>query len=426
MLLTIIFLIMLVGFALGIPVAFTLGIAALSYFVASPNLPIVNIPLRFVTGMESYELMAIPLYMLAGNIMNSTGVTDKIFRFTRALVGHFTGGTAHVNILASLIFSGMSGSALADASGLGKVLIRAMTEEGYDKEFSAAVTGASATIGPVFPPSIPMVLIGGVAGISIGKLFIGGVVPGLLLTVYMMVLVYFLSKKRNYPKAPRASFPELRKVFIEALPALTTPVLILGGILLGFFTPTEAGVIAVVYALFVGMVIYRESKLADIFEMFITTAKDTANIMIIVGAAYALAWVFSREQVGALLSTVITGFSTNPTVVLVLIVIGFLLAGCFMNPSANIIIFIPMLMPLVNSVGIDLVHFGVIATLTLMIGLVTPPLGLSMFIICEIAHINTFQFIRGMKWFFLSLLAVVITMLFVPETVTWLPKLLLG
>jgi tripartite ATP-independent transporter DctM subunit len=417
---------MAVGFIIGIPVAFTLGIAALSYFMMDPFLPVTNMPLRFVTGAESYELMAIPLYMLAGNIMNSTGVTNKIFRFTRALVGHFTGGTAHVNILASLIFSGMSGSALADASGLGKVLIKAMEDEGYDKEFSAAVTGASATIGPIFPPSIPMVLIGGVAGISIGKLFIGGIIPGLLLALYMMVLVYFLSKKRHYPKSPRASFSQLRKEFIDALPALSTPVIILGGILGGFITPTEAGVVAVFYAMLIGLLVYREAKLSDIFDMFITTAKDTANIMIIVGAAYALAWVFSKEQVGLLLTNGITAFSTNPTVVLILIIIGFLVAGCFMNPSANIIIFVPMLMPLVNKVGLDLIHFGVIATLTLMVGLVTPPLGLSMFIICEISGITTAQFTRGMLWFFVALAAVVITMIFIPATVTWLPKILIG
>ena len=424
--LTIVLLTMAVGFIIGIPVAFTLGMAALSYFIMDPFLPIVNMPLRMVTGAESYELMAIPLYMLAGNIMNSTGVTDKIFRFTRALVGHFTGGTAHVNILASLIFSGMSGSALADASGLGKVLIRAMEDEGYDKEFSAAVTGASATIGPIFPPSIPMVLIGGVAGISIGKLFIGGIIPGLLLALYMMILVYFISKKRHYPRSKKATFPQLRTEFLHALPALSTPVVILGGILGGFITPTEAGVVAVFYALAVGMFVYREAKLSDLFDMFVTTAKDTANIMFIVGSAYALAWVFSKEQVGLLLTNGITAFSTNPTVVLVLIIIGFLLAGCFMNPSANIIIFIPMLMPLVNSVGLDLVHFGVIATLTLMVGLVTPPLGLSMFIICEISGITTAQFTRGMLWFFVALAAVVVTMIIFPATVTWLPSLLIG
>jgi tripartite ATP-independent transporter DctM subunit len=424
--LTVVLLTMLVGFVIGIPVAFTLGIATVSYFLLNPNLALVNIPLRFVAGAESYELMAIPLYMLAGNIMNTTGVTDKIFRFTRALVGHFTGGTAHVNILASFIFSGMSGSALADASGLGKILIKAMVDEGYDKEFSAAVTGASATIGPVFPPSIPMVLIGGVAGISIGKLFIGGVIPGLLLAVYMMVLVYFISKKRNYPKAEKASLGTLRKEFIDALPALTTPLVILGGILGGFFTPTEAGVVAVFYALVVGIFIYRETTLPKIFNMFVVTAKDTANIMIIVGSAYALAWVFSREQVGMLLTGAITSFSTNPTVVLILILLGFLAAGCFLNPSANIIIFVPMLMPLVNSVGIDLVLFGVLATLVLMVGLVTPPLGLSMFIICEIADVTTAQFTRGMLIFFGALLAVIVTMIFIPATVTWLPKLLIG
>ncbi|MCX7787220.1 MAG: TRAP transporter large permease [Spirochaetes bacterium] len=419
-------LIMLIGFLLGIPVAFSLGIAALSYFLLDPVLPLVNIPLRFVTGTESYELMAIPLYMLAGNIMNSTGITDRIFRFTRTLVGHFTGGTAHVNILASLIFSGMSGSALADVGGLGKIEIKAMVDEGYDREFSAAVTAASATIGPIFPPSIPMVLIGGVAGISIGKLFVGGIIPGILLAVYMMVVVYFLSKKRHYPRSERASFSQIVREFTRAFPALTTPVVILGGILGGIFTPTEAGVIAVIYALFIGTVIYKETNVKELFNMFIETAKDTANIMIIVGAAYALAWVFSREQVGLLLTQAITNLSTNPTIVMILIIIGFLIAGCFMNPSANIIIFIPMLMPLVKSVGIDLVLFGVVSTLTLMIGLMTPPVGLSMFIICEIAQITTAQFMRGMGWFFVALLAVVATMLLIPSTVTWLPRILIG
>ncbi len=424
--LTAVLIIMAAGFAAGIPVVFALGIAAFSYFLMNPFLPIANLPLRFVTGTESYELMAIPLYMLAGNVMNSTGVSDRIFRFTRALVGHFTGGTAHVNILASLIFSGMSGSALADVSGIGKILIKAMEDEGYDKEFTAAVTGASATIGPIFPPSIPMVLIGGVAGISIGKLFMGGIIPGLLLALYQMILVYILSKKRHYPKSPRASFPQLRKEFLGALPALSTPLVILGGMLGGFFTPTEAGVVAVFYALVIGLFVYREAKYSDLFRMFVETAKDTANVMIIVGAAYALAWIFSKEQVGMLLTGAITGFSKDPTVVLVLIIIGFVIAGCFMNASSNIIIFVPMLMPLVNSVGIDLVHFGVIATLTLMVGLVTPPFGLSMFIICEISGITIYQFTRGMMWFFVALLAVIVTMIVFPATVTWLPKVLIG
>ncbi len=423
--LLVVLIVMLTGFAIGIPVAFTLGIAALSYFFMNPGLPMLLIPQRFVTGTESFSHMAIPLYMLAGNIMNSTGVTDRIFRFTRALVGHYTGGTAHVNILASFIFSGMSGSALADASGLGKILIKAMEDEGYDTEFAAAVTGASATIGPVFPPSIPMVLIGGVAGISIGKLFVGGIIPGILLAVYMMVTVYFISKKRKYPKSEKASMAVLGKEFIGALPALSTPVVILGGILGGFFTPTEAGVVAVVYSLLIGIFVYRQRDWKHMFEMVIDTAKGTANIMIIVGAAYSLAWVFSREQVGLLLTAGFTAISSNPTVILILILIGFLGMGCILNPSANIIIFIPMLMPLVNSVGIDLIHFGVLATLVLMVGLVTPPLGLSMFIICEITGISTIQFTKAMGLFFLALLLVVLTMIFFPATVTWLPSVIM-
>jgi C4-dicarboxylate transporter, DctM subunit len=244
--------------------------------------------------------------------------------------------------------------------------------------------------------------------------------------LYQMILVYFLAKKRHYPKSPKASFQLLKKEFIDAIPALSTPVVILGGVLGGIFTPTEAGVVAVFYALIIGLFVYKQSRLSELFEMFVVTAKDTANVMIIVGAAYALAWVFSKEQVGLLLTNSITAFSTNPMVVLILIIIGFLIAGCFMNPSANIIIFIPMLMPLVNSVGIDLVLFGVIATLTLMVGLVTPPFGLSMFIICEISEITTFQFTRGMMWFFVALGAVIVTMLAFPGTVTWLPKLLIG
>ncbi|MCG8514821.1 MAG: TRAP transporter large permease [Halanaerobiales bacterium] len=423
--LSIVFGIMLMGFLIGMPVAFIMGIAALSYFIAEPFIPNTMVPLRMVVGAESYSLMAIPLYMLAGNIMNKMGLTDRIFKFTRSLVGHFTGGTAYVNILASFIFSGMSGSALADASGIGAVLIKAMKKEGYDSEFAAAVTGASATIGPIFPPSIPMVLIGSVAGISIGRLFIGGVIPGVLLAVYMSVVVYVLAKRRNYPKSERATFNQFWSDFREAFPALTTPVIILTGILGGLFTPTEAGVVAVVYSLIISTFVYKETKLSALFAMLVKTGKDTARIMIIVSGAYALAWVLSRERIGLVLTDTITTISSEPAVVLLLIIAAFLVAGCFINPSANIIIFVPLLMPLVNSVGIDPVQFGVIAALSLMVGLVTPPLGLSMFIVCDIANISVLQFSKGMFWFFVALAAVILTMVFFPILVTFLPNLLM-
>ncbi|MDD3655250.1 MAG: TRAP transporter large permease [Atribacterota bacterium] len=423
--LTIVFGIMLIGFLVGIPVAFTMSMAAFSYFVINPVLPNTMVPLRMVVGAESYELMAVPLYMLAAHIMNSMGLTMRIFKFTKALVGHFTGGTAHVNILSSLIFSGMSGSALADASGIGSVLIKAMKDEGYDAEFSAAVTGASATIGPIFPPSIPMVLIGAVAGISIGKLFIGGVIPGILMAVYMSIVSYILSKKRHYPRRERAKWNELWSSFKDAFPALTTPVVILYGILGGIFTPTEAGVIAVFYALVISTFVYKESNFSVLFDMLIKTGRETARIMFIVGSAYALAWVLSRERIALILVDSITTVSSNPIIVLLLIILAYLVVGCFINPSAAIIIFVPMLMPLVKSVGIDLIQFGVITALTLMVGLLTPPVGLSMYIVCDVAEISISQFVRGMGWFWLALVFTILTMVFYPAVVTWLPDLLM-
>jgi tripartite ATP-independent transporter DctM subunit len=425
MLLTL-FVIMLLLFAAGVPVAFTMGVVTLYYFFVDPGLPMVMIPLRFVAGADSYALMAIPLFMLAGNIMNGTGITERIFNFTNSLVGHFRGGMAYVNVLASFIFSGMSGSELADASGLGTVEIKAMVDTGYDKEFSASITAASATIGPIFPPSIPMVIIGGVAGISIGKLFVGGVIPGVLLALFMMLFIYFIARKRNYPKLPKVPLRTIGRQFISALPALGAPVVVLGGIVAGFFTPTEAGVVAVLYALFIGFFVYRETRISELTGIMLKTAKETAKIMFIVSGAFALAWVLAREQTGIVLTEGITAISTDPNMVLTLIVFAFLFTGCFINPSANIIIFVPMVMPLVNSVGLDPVHFGVVTTLALMIGLVTPPMGLCMFIICEIADISIMQFTRGMVPFFIALLVVLIVIMFVPQTITWLPSVIFG
>lgn len=423
--LAIVFGIMIIGFLIGIPVAFTMSMAAFSYFVFNPILPNTMVPLRMVVGVESYELMAVPLYMLAAHIMNSMGLTMRIFKFTKNLVGHVSGGTAQVNILSSLIFSGMSGSALADVSGIGSVLIKAMKDEGYDAEFSAAVTGASATIGPIFPPSIPMVLIGAVAGISIGKLFIGGVIPGILMAIYMSIVSYILSKKRNYPRSEKAKWGELWSSFKEAFPALTTPVVILYGILGGIFTPTEAGVIAVFYALIISTFVYKESNISVLFDMLVKTGVETARIMCIVGSAYALAWVLSRERIALILVDIVTKISTNPTVILLLLIVAYLIIGCFINASAAIIIFVPMLMPLVNSVGIDLIQFGVITALTLMVGLLTPPVGLSMYIVCDIAGISISQFVRAMGWFWLALVIAILTIVFFPAVVTWLPNLLM-
>jgi C4-dicarboxylate transporter DctM subunit len=415
---------MVVGFIIGLPVAFTLGVAALAYFFASPHLSPTMVPANIITGIQSESLMAIPLFMLAGGIMNTSGLTRRLFRFSKSLVGHFPAGTAQVNVVANLIMAGMSGSELADASAIGKVLIPTMKEEGYDSEFTAALTGAASTIGPIFPPSIPMVLIGGITGISIGKMFVGGVIPGIFMAVYLMAIVYYLAKKRNYPKSERATFKELAKSFFFSIPALSAPIVIIGGMVSGIFTPNEAGVVACFYSMAIAFFVYRDFDLSKVFSELVSTAIYTSKIMFIVGCAYALAWVFSREQMGIYLTKLLTSVSTDPTIILLLIVVAFLIGGCFLNPSALIIIFIPLLMPVVNSVGMDPILFGVVSTLALMIGLMTPPFGLCMYIVCDIAKISVKQLTIASIPFYIVLILALLTMIFIPQTVTYLPNLL--
>jgi C4-dicarboxylate transporter DctM subunit len=416
--------IMAVGFIIGLPVAFTLGVAALAYFFAFPRLSPTMIPLNIITGVQSESLMAIPLFMLAGGIMNTSGLTRQLFRFSKSLVGHFPGGTAQVNVVANLIMAGMSGSELADASAIGKVLIPSMKEEGYDDEFAAAVTGAASTIGPIFPPSIPMVLIGGITGISVGKMFVGGVIPGVFMALYLMIAVYYLAKKRNYPKSQQATLKEVVKSFFISIPALSAPIVIIGGMVTGVFTPNEAGVIACFYAMAIAFFVYRDLDLSKVFSELVNTAINTSKIMFIVGCAYALAWVFSREQLGIYLTKSLSAVSTNPTIVLSLMVVAFVMAGCFLNPSALIIIFIPLLMPVVNSVGIDPILFGVVSSLALMIGNMTPPFGLCMFIVCDIAKVSVKQLAVASIPFYIVLIVALVTMIFIPRTVTYLPNLL--
>ena len=416
--------IMAVGFIISMPVAFTLGLAALAYFLASPRLSPTMIPLNIITGIQSESLMAIPLFMLAGGIMNTSGLTRRLFRFSKGLVGHFPGGTAQVNVVANLIMAGMSGSELADATAIGKILIPTMKEEGYDSEFTAALTGAASTIGPIFPPSIPMVLIGGITGISVGKMFVGGVIPGVFMALYLMAVVYYLAKRRNYPKSERVTFKELAKSFFFAIPALSAPIIIIGGMVSGIFTPNEAGVVACFYSMAIAFFVYRDLNLSKVFSELVSTAIYTSKIMFIVGCAYTLAWVFSREQMGIYLTKVLTSVSTDPTIILSLIVVAFLIGGCFLNPSALIIIFIPLLMPVVNSARMDPILFGVVSTLALMIGNMTPPFGLCMFIVCDIAKVSVKQLAVASIPFYFVLLLALLTMIFIPQTVTFLPNLL--
>ena len=372
-------------------------------------------------------MIAIPLYMLAGVIMNKSGITAKIFNFANALISHFTGGLAHVNVLASFIFSGMSGSELADASGLGTVEIKAMVDAGYDKEFSEAVTAGSETIGPIFPPSIPMVIIGSVAGISIGKLFVGGIIPGVILAIYLLLANFVISKKRGYPKGDSFSGPRLWQTFKEALPALLTPIIIVGGILVGVFTSTEAGVVAVLYALLVGFLVYREVKLGDLPALLV--GGDNGDLQ---GFAHRRRGVCLCLGVGQRADRRNRNPANHLNKHQPLCGAHPLSWACFWWPAVSSThrqtssFSSPCLCPWWKAWALIPCISESWPTLALMLGLITPPLGLCMFIICGIANITILQFTKAIMPTLAALVLVLITMMYIPEVVTWLPEVVLG
>ena len=410
--------------ALNVPIAFALMTASfLVMFLMGNNLTM--IPQMLVSGIQAYILMAVPLFMLAGAIMNEGGTTDRIFRFARAMVGHIRGGLAHVNVVASLIFAGMSGSAVADSSGLGIIEIKAMTDNGYDADFSAAITAASSTIGPIFPPSIPMVIYGGLANVSIGRLFLGGAIPGLLMAFYLMLVIYIVATRRNYPREKRASLKEFVSSFLDSFLALLMPVIILGGILGGFFTPTEAASVAVVYSLFLGFVVYKTLTVRSLFSILGQVALNTAVVLIIIAATAPFKWIIAFERIPDAIYSFLTQFTENPMVLLFILNIAFLALGCVMENTAIIILSVPILLPVIAKFGIDPVHFGVVMILNLMIGLITPPVGLCLFTTSSIAKISMERIVKAVIPFLIALLAVLFTITYFPSLVLWLPNLLM-
>jgi tripartite ATP-independent transporter DctM subunit len=324
-----------------------------------------------------------------------------------------------------MIFAGMSGAAVADAAGIGRVEIKAMNEQGFDNEFSAAVTAASSTIGPIIPPSIPMVIFGMVANVSIPALFIGGILPGILMGISMMVVVYIVSVRRHYPRSDRFSMRLVKTTFLKALPSLMTPVILIGGILGGVFTPTEAAAVAVVYALFLGCLIYRDIPIAELGEIIFRTSISTAIILIIISTAAVIGLFVAREQVPQKLVVSLSSISKNPIIILLSINIMLLFLGCFLDTTAIIVILTPILLPVIKMFGIDPVHFGVLMILNLMIGLLTPPFGLIMFVICDICKISVFQFTKATLPFIIILLVTLFLVTYIPEIVLFLPRLLI-
>ena len=408
---------------IGVPVAISIGLSALATLLVN-DFPIIVVAQKMVTGIDSFTFVAIPLFILAGELMNVGQITDRIFNFAKAAAGWIPGGLAHANILASVIFAGMSGSAIADAGGLGTVEMKAMREAGYDDYFSGAVTAASSTIGPIFPPSIPMVIYGGIASVSIGKLFIGGVIPGLLMAVALMLYALVISVRCGYPKEA-FSLRLIWREFIRAFIPLMTPVIILSGFVTGWFTPTEASAIAVVYALIVGGLVYRAMGLRSIVKALENTAATTANVVFIIGTATLFSFILTNLGITKVIASFILGISSTPWVVLVIINVVLLILGMIMEPGAILIMMLPVFLPVVNQLGIDLVHFGVVMVLNLMIGQITPPFGMCLFTIAQVGGLNVEKISRATLPWAAPLVAVLIACIFIPELIVWLPAVLM-
>ena len=415
----------LVVMLLGVPIFASMGLAAAA-FVYWGGFPGLVIPQKVAQAANSFPLLAAPFFILMGNLMNSSGITERIFRFAKVMVGWWRGGLCHANIVGSVIFAGMSGSAVADAAGLGTVEIKAMTDAGYDKETAAAVTAASATIGPIIPPSLPMIIYGVVAEASIGKLFMGGVIPGFTMAGAMMVLVWRMAYVRDMPRENRPSLREAWDAFRGAFWALMAPVLLIGGMMSGIFTPTEAAAIAAFYALILGLFIYRDFKLSDLPKVILDTVETTGVVMAIVMCAVLFGWALSVSRMPQAVGEAITSWTRNPLMIMLIINVLLLIVGCFMESIAAMLILIPILVPVAMQVGIDPIQFGVVFVLNLMIGTLTPPVGIVLFVVAKVAELPFERVTRATAPFLVPLIAVLAAISLWPPLTTWLPELVFG
>ena len=407
-----------------IPMAIVLGLSSALAFMISGDYPLVIIVQRMFDGADSFTLLAIPMFILTGRLLNDSSATEKIFRFANAVVGHIKGGLGHTNVLASIIFAGISGSAVADSAGLGRVEIEAMNSEGYDLSFSSSITLASSVIGPIIPPSIPMVIFGTMAGESVIRLFAGGLIPGLLMGLALMFAVYITARRiPDFPQRKRANFIEIWHSFREAFFPLMAPVIILGGIFSGIYTPTEASVAAVVYVLILDLLLYKRMKFADYRKIFLETIVDTGAIVIIIAAANVFGWVLAIERIPNMLVDIILSISANPYLILLIINGILLFLGCFVEGLAIMIILIPVLVPLITQLGFSAIHFGVIMVLNIMIGVITPPMGMSLFVISNITAVPVSKLSRALLPFYIPLILVLLLSTFFPQIVMFLPNL---
>jgi C4-dicarboxylate transporter DctM subunit len=422
-----IFLVLVGLIMLGLPIAVSMGLTSVFFFVALGEMDVLAmVPARMYSSTTSFTLLAIPFFILTGNLMNSGGITLRLFRFAQNLVGHFRGGLGHVVVVSAMIFAGMTGAAVAEAAALGTVELEGMIKKGFDRKFSAAILASASTIGPVIPPSIPFVIYGSITGTSVGRLFLGGFVPGFLMGIALMFIVYIVSRQRNYPKERRATFPELMDSTLGALSAIATPVIVIGGMVSGICTPTEAAVAATVYALILTMFIYKEVRFKDLPGILWETLEASVRVLFIISAAGIFGWLLIHQRVPETVIHGLMSLSQNPWVVLLVINIILLILGCFMEGICIMLLTIPVFMPVVVKMGIDPVHFGVMMTLNLMVGLLTPPVGMVLYTLASIGKVPVWALAHELRWHMAALVVVLFLVTYVPGFVTFVPNLFMG
>lgn len=419
----ILFIVFIGGLIVGIPVAITLGIASLAYLLIS-GIPVVVMPQKMYAGMDVFVLLSIPGFILAGNLMNRGGITQRIIRFANSLVGWIRGGLGLTNIAASMLFGGITGTAVADAASIGGVMIPGMKKAGYPADFSAAVTAASSTVGPIIPPSVPMIIVGALSGISVGQMFLAGAVPGILMGLAMMVTAYVISVRKNFPRQKWQGFGEVTRSFSGAFWALAMTFLIIYGLLSGLATPTETAIVASVYAFIVGAFIYRELPVAKLPSILVESGTSAAGILALVGFANVFGWILVSERIPQAIADGVLGITDNRFLVILMINLLLLVVGMFMETIAALIILFVPLLSLAEAVGIEPLHFATFAVLNLMIGLTTPPVGVCLFVCAGIARLTLMPVVKAIMPFLLTNIAVLLAVSYIPALATWLPSLL--
>ena len=410
---------------LGVPIAFSLGISSLIYILLN-DISLTVIAQKMYSGIDSFVLVAIPGFVLAGNLMNQGGMSERLVKFADGIVGFVRGGLAIVNVVVSMIFAGISGTALADTASEGPIIIPAMVRQGYDPDFAAAITAASSTMGPIIPPSVPMIVTGTILGLSVTKLFVGGMIPGIIIGIIQIVLCYYMAVKRGYPKGELKPIKEIWATFKEAVWAILLTAFILFGILGGVFTPTEASIVSVLYGFCVGMFIYKEIKFKDIPRIVVESLRSVAAIMVLVGFANTFAWILASEQIPQMIAKAILSISSNPIIVILLVNAVLIFAGMFMETISAIIILFPVLYPVLQSIGMDPIQAGVMMVLNIVIGVITPPVGVCLFVAANIANISLVRITKAIFPFLVGNLIVLLLVSYIPALTVYLPNLLLG